>query len=461
MYRKVLLIVALALSLDCSSARAAEATLTGDAHVNIGHLTTNYGTQSNLYVGNGNSAFLQFDLSSLPAGLTATQVSHASITLFINRVNASGVVNLSPVTSPWNESTVTFATMPSFGPAVTGFTATAAGQYITLDVTSLVQGWVTAPSSNDGVVLTSAAANVLFDSKENDETGHAATLDITVTSVGPAGPMGTQGIQGIQGVQGSKGDMGSQGPMGNPGTQGPKGDAGAQGLQGPKGDTGAQGLQGPKGDTGAQGIQGLKGDTGAQGTQGPKGNAGVQGAQGIQGVKGDTGAQGTPGAQGLKGDPGPQGYQGPQGVAGPSGPTGANGGQAYSASIIYPPDTQNNPIIAPAIGFNRSGINDFPSNQLPVPTACTVQNFTVKVYGATGVTTPTVQLLYVTDPTIPNGTGLAVSCSLTTANGGTSQCTSPSTFDLPSSSSIALYVVPGRASANVANAHFLVSFTCN
>jgi hypothetical protein len=56
-------------------------------------------------------------------------------------------------------------------------------QYVTLDVTSLVQGWVTAPATNFGLALTSTAADVLLDSKENDETGHAASLDITITSM--------------------------------------------------------------------------------------------------------------------------------------------------------------------------------------------------------------------------------------------------------------------------------------
>ena len=47
---------------------AADMPLTSDAHVNSAHASTNYGSLSNLYVGNGNTAFLQFDLSALPSG---------------------------------------------------------------------------------------------------------------------------------------------------------------------------------------------------------------------------------------------------------------------------------------------------------------------------------------------------------------------------------------------------------
>jgi len=43
-------------------------------------------------------------------------------------------------------------------------------------------GWVTTPSSNYGIALNSTAGNLVFDSKENDETSHVAHLDITVVS---------------------------------------------------------------------------------------------------------------------------------------------------------------------------------------------------------------------------------------------------------------------------------------
>lgn len=60
--------------------------LTADAHVNASRATTNYGSLANLYVDNGNTAFMDFDLSALPQGIAANQISHASLTLFINRV---------------------------------------------------------------------------------------------------------------------------------------------------------------------------------------------------------------------------------------------------------------------------------------------------------------------------------------------------------------------------------------
>ena len=47
-------------------ARATQATLTGDSFVSTARPSVNFGALSNLYVGNGNTALLQFDLSSLP-----------------------------------------------------------------------------------------------------------------------------------------------------------------------------------------------------------------------------------------------------------------------------------------------------------------------------------------------------------------------------------------------------------
>jgi hypothetical protein len=66
-----------------TAAHAAQATLTGDASVSSTRPTTNLGTLANLAVGNGNTAFLQFDLSQLPASITASQISKATLTLFV------------------------------------------------------------------------------------------------------------------------------------------------------------------------------------------------------------------------------------------------------------------------------------------------------------------------------------------------------------------------------------------
>ncbi len=84
-----------------------------------------------------------------------------------------------------------------------------------------------ASGSNNGLALSSATANALFDSKENDETGHAARLDVTIVSQGPQGIPGVSGAQGPQGVPGTQGLIGPAGPTGATGATGATGPAGA------------------------------------------------------------------------------------------------------------------------------------------------------------------------------------------------------------------------------------------
>lgn len=318
-----LLPVLLAAMFFYPAAHATNVALTGDAHVSLTRSTTNFGTLANLYVGNGNTALLQFDLSTLPAGLTSSQVAHATLTVFVNRVNSGGTVSLSPVTSAWSESAVTYATIPTIGAPVDGFSAATAGQYVTLDVTSLVQGWVTAPATNFGLALTSTAANVLLDSKENDETGHAASLDIAITSMGATGaqgPAGAPGIQGAPGLNGAPGIAGATGPAGPAGAAGANGTVGivsnwsssttyqvgqvvfcaacssngssyaalaTNTNQDPPTQTGFWQLIAQVGATGALGI------TGPQGPIGPAGATGAAGAMGATGPAGPAGATGT------------------------------------------------------------------------------------------------------------------------------------------------------------------------
>ena len=71
-------------------ALAVEATLVADAHVNSARPGVNSGAISNLNVGGGYTALLQFDLSTLPAGTTAAQVSRATLRLYCNRMDTAG-----------------------------------------------------------------------------------------------------------------------------------------------------------------------------------------------------------------------------------------------------------------------------------------------------------------------------------------------------------------------------------
>ena len=232
------------LGLSAVAAHATEGVVVGDAYVNSNHPSVNYGSLSNLYVNGTGTTLIQFDLSSLPSGTTASQIGAAYLKLYVNRINTAGLVNIQAVTSTWNESTVSYATTPSLGSTVASFTPATPQQFITIDVTSLVQSWLNG-TTNYGIALTTSGGDIVFDSKENDETSHAAHLDITVVSQGPTGPQGPAGPQG---------SAGSQGPVGPQGSTGPQGPQGATGSQGPTGPTGGNGPAGPQGPAGTVSV---------------------------------------------------------------------------------------------------------------------------------------------------------------------------------------------------------------
>lgn len=207
----------------CGVARATDVTLIGDTFVSTTRASSNFGSLSNLYVSSGNTALLQFDLTSTLPSITSSQIAKATLTIYVNRVYASGTLTVQPITSAWTEMGATAATIPTLGTASGTIPIGTQGySFYTVDVTTLVQGWVTTPASNNGLALTTSAASVVLDSKENDDTGHPAELDITLNA-------GSQGIQGVPGPMGPQGNIGPQGLQGNIGPIGPQGNIGPQG----------------------------------------------------------------------------------------------------------------------------------------------------------------------------------------------------------------------------------------
>jgi hypothetical protein len=365
---------------------AVEATLVADAHVNSALPGVNSGAISNLNVGAGYTALLQFDLSTLPVGTTARQVSRATLRLYCNRVDTAGLVSVQAVGGAWGEYSVTYGTLPSLGSPVQVASVSQAGAYVTVDVTGLVQGWITAPATNNGLALTAGTAAVQFDSKENDLTGHAAMLEVTLATSGPAGPMGLAGAAGTPGPAGAAGAAGATGPAG------PQGISGGSGLnfQGAYGATTNYGLGDVVTYLGSSYVSLIAGNHGntpglspsqwsvlAQGATGGSGGGGTAATWNYQGTYAATtnyalddvvayqgssyvsllagnhantpglspaqwgllagAGVGTTGATGAAGAAGPVGLTGSQGFAGPIGPTGIAGamGATGSPGLVY------------------------------------------------------------------------------------------------------------------------------
>ncbi|HVG27903.1 MAG TPA: DNRLRE domain-containing protein, partial [Acidobacteriaceae bacterium] len=316
-------------------AEAVQATLVADAHVSSAQPSVNSGTLSNLNVGGGYTALVQFDLGVLPSGTTAAQITRATLRLYCNRADTPGNVTVGTVKAAWGEYSITYSTLPAMGTTLGSIQVTNAGEYVTLDVTAAVQGWVTTPAGNNGLGLTASSAVLQFDSKENADTSHAPELEIALAaggsgSVGPAGPAGPQGPSGPQGPAGS---VGAQGPAGVPGAIGP---AGPVGPAGPSG-AGAFVYQGgynsstnyAQGDVVIFGGSSFVSLTGSNHGNNPSASPLAWG----------TLAAGSVGPAGPTGPAGPVGPAGPQGVGlqGPAGPAGTQGpvGPAGSPGLVY------------------------------------------------------------------------------------------------------------------------------
>jgi hypothetical protein len=113
-------------------------------------------------------SLIDFDLSTTGA-TKGTDVLSAK--LFLNVIDAKLVgfpvgnatpafpvpVAASLITSSWDETKVTFNSLPAVGSLVATGSVTGANQVLTLDVTSAVQGWLDTPASQFGLLIEQTA----------------------------------------------------------------------------------------------------------------------------------------------------------------------------------------------------------------------------------------------------------------------------------------------------------------
>lgn len=201
---------------------------TDDAYVSNYQPKINYGAAQFLIV-NGviNNAFVQFDLSSLPAGYTSANVAKATLRLYVNTVSAPGTFNVNYVLGSWSEKGITGRTVPAIGATVVSGVVVSAGmtgKFLVIDITPALDAWLDGIVTNDGLAFVGdSAIDVVFTSKENTAASHPPELDIIFNA---NGLQGTPGPQGPQGLQGPAGPQGPQGYVGITGPQGPPGPAG-------------------------------------------------------------------------------------------------------------------------------------------------------------------------------------------------------------------------------------------
>src|SRR3984893_13122296 len=195
---------------------AQELPVSGDAHVNSLSPDVNFGALPFLQTGGTTRSFVRFDLSGLPPRLVPSDVSRATLVLWVGRVATAGAVQVSEVAGPWDETALTYTLAHASGAFIATFSVPQASQFVTVDVTATVQKWLLSPQLNQGFVLSGApqapATVVFFDSKERVSTSEAPELDV---SFRPG--VGSPGESGPQGPAGQTGATGPPGPIGAPG----------------------------------------------------------------------------------------------------------------------------------------------------------------------------------------------------------------------------------------------------
>ena len=193
----------LLLSLAClPSGASAQLTPRADAYTSTATPTTNFGAKTLLDVESASqTAYIQFDLSAIPAGYTSADITKATLMLYVNAVTKAGSFNVDYVNGTWSESTIDASNAPTLGSTIAAsvpLTTADKNQYILIDITTAVQAWLSG-TANDGIALVgNSPMNASFDSKESTTTSHSAELDIVFTPGSGGG-----GITGIITANGS------------------------------------------------------------------------------------------------------------------------------------------------------------------------------------------------------------------------------------------------------------------
>ena len=91
-------------------------------------------------------SFATFSLVANPPSCLLTEIFARTV-----GVNVAGSVSVAPVTASWGEYSVTSAAAPTAGSPLGNFPVSAAGQFVSVDVTNQVQAWLSTPASNNGL----------------------------------------------------------------------------------------------------------------------------------------------------------------------------------------------------------------------------------------------------------------------------------------------------------------------
>jgi fibronectin type 3 domain-containing protein len=156
--------------------------------------TTNYGGATTMVVQTRNGArnrraFVQFDLSGIPAGAT---INSATLELYATAGGTDRTLDVDQITATWAEASVNWSTQPTFNatPVASVAMGTATGAWKIWNIQSLVQSWV-GGTANYGVLVkdsvesfSNTAIAWTFATRENATTANRPILRVNYTPSG-------------------------------------------------------------------------------------------------------------------------------------------------------------------------------------------------------------------------------------------------------------------------------------
>ena len=199
-----LLLALLLVTLGSLTTAYGQITPSQDAYTNSADLSTNYGTAVTLGVVNSatsiQTTYIQFDLSSIPAGYTSANIAKATLKLYVNAVTTAGNFNVDYVNGTWQEKKITASLAPALGGMIVAsvpLTSSNVHDYVLIDVTSAVGAWLNGTQTNDGIALVAnSPLSATIDSKESTTQSHPAELDVVYAGIAGVTTASGSGLMG-------------------------------------------------------------------------------------------------------------------------------------------------------------------------------------------------------------------------------------------------------------------------
>ena len=167
----------------------------------------NFGVKTTLGVKSGSqTAFITFNLSSIPAGYTGANLAKATLKLYVNTVVTAGSFNVVFVNGTWSEKTIAANLSPALGTTIAAsvpLDKPSAKDYLLVDITPALQAWLDGTQANDGIALVAnSPLAATFEAKENSAQGHSPELDVVFASAGGGGDITAVNTAAGSGLQG-------------------------------------------------------------------------------------------------------------------------------------------------------------------------------------------------------------------------------------------------------------------